>query len=408
MLTLTYPDDWRSVVPDGDTFKRHLLAYRKRYERAWKVPLRAVWKMEFQRRGAPHLHIQLVPPTGRVDGRSFREWNAHTWVDIVGSSGEERARHLAVHLGPRVVDYAEGMRSSDPRRLAVYFAKHGAYADKEYQNHAPAEWLHRPGCPDYGVAWRVLAVCDGCRSVGRFWGYWHLSPVRVEVEVTPREADAARRTLRRYARANAGGRVETFTGRDGQRARRFVAVTGFRDYAASNTARGHGLGSGLAVDACTGEIRPATGRKPYRWRPSSRLLGQRGGFLLVNSGPRMVEALSKYLDQVAGRDVRSVYGHQIGAARNRQRPPAMSARGRALLVRGRYLAAEPLPRGLPAAPEHPADVSPRQEAGLFGLPDERAALLLQRAECVRQIVVLVGPHFGFRFGQVDARPRDGQ
>lgn len=300
MLTNTYPDDWRAVVPSGKVFKRHLQLYRKRFERAYGQPLVAVWKMEFQRRGAPHVHMLMVPPPTLVDGETFREWNARTWVEVVGATGEDRTKQLAVHLGPKVVDYGQGMRASDPRRLAVYFTKHGSFSAKEYQNHAPDEWLHGEDCDR---PW-----CAGCASVGRFWGYWHLAVATAETEVGPAEAQAAVRTMRRYARANAGWKVREFVGE--------------------------------SVDLATGELRPAAGSKRVRFRV--RRLTQRGGFLVVNSGPRFASQLAGYLDQVGGRDVRSIYGRQIGAVRNMQRPATMTAAGRGLLVRADYLRAEGL------------------------------------------------------------------
>ena len=51
MLTLTYPGDWLTVAPDGETVKRHFTALAKRYERTWGEPLVCIWKLEFQDRG---------------------------------------------------------------------------------------------------------------------------------------------------------------------------------------------------------------------------------------------------------------------------------------------------------------------------------------------------------------------
>jgi hypothetical protein len=57
MLTLTYPGDWLIVAPNAEVVKRHFQALCKRYGRAWGEPLIGPWKLEFQRRGAPHFHI---------------------------------------------------------------------------------------------------------------------------------------------------------------------------------------------------------------------------------------------------------------------------------------------------------------------------------------------------------------
>jgi len=48
---------------------------------------------------------------------------------------EERRKHRAAGTG---VDYAEGIKLTDPRRMAVYFAKYGTAGGKEYQHRVPA------------------------------------------------------------------------------------------------------------------------------------------------------------------------------------------------------------------------------------------------------------------------------
>ena len=205
MLTLTYPGDWLTVAPDGKAAKRHLQALRKRFCKAWGVDLHAVWKLEFQGRGAPHFHLLMVPPHGRARvpgkrarraawvgaGLPFRMWVSVVWADIVGHPDpEERRNHELAGTG---VDFAEGLRASDPKRVAVYFTKHGSFRDKEYQNRVPEQW-QAPG-----------------KGPGRFWGYWGLKRVTVGVEVTPEQAAWAARIVRRWARAQGTTREVTVT-----------------------------------------------------------------------------------------------------------------------------------------------------------------------------------------------------
>lgn len=201
MLTLTYSGDWVTVAPSGKAVKAHLEALRKRYQRAWGEDLTAVWKLEFQRRGAPHVHLLMVPPHGmsRTSGQPFRQWVSQAWADIVAHPDpEEYRKHLLAGTG---VDFAQGLRSTDPRRVAVYFTKHGSFADKAYQHRVPPPWQE----PDHGP--------------GRFWGYWGLRPVRITLVVTPSDGVAAGRLLRRWARAQGTTRetirprVERSTGR---------------------------------------------------------------------------------------------------------------------------------------------------------------------------------------------------
>jgi hypothetical protein len=182
MVTLTYPGDWLTAAPDGKSVKKHLKAFRKRWERAWDLPLLALWKLEFQARGAPHVHLFTVVPDGRTaEGKHFRDWLSLAWAAVVNHPDPaEYCKHVAAGTG---VDYAAGLRSRDPRRIAVYFSKHGLYAAKGYQNEVPEEW-REPG-----------------KGPGRFWGVWGLERCAKAVEVTPEAATLAARVMRRWARA---------------------------------------------------------------------------------------------------------------------------------------------------------------------------------------------------------------
>jgi hypothetical protein len=136
MVTLTYPGDWESVAPDGARVKRHMVLWRKRFQREWGEPARYIWKLEFQRRGAPHIHLWMAPPHGRGrSGRKFRDWLSAEWADIVAHPDpEQRARHV---LAGTAVDILNGLRAYDPKRLAIYFTKHSSpnkLGGKEYQH----------------------------------------------------------------------------------------------------------------------------------------------------------------------------------------------------------------------------------------------------------------------------------
>jgi len=263
MVTLTYPGDWRTVCPDGRTAKDHLDRFRRQWQRdfveapgrpdapqtARVVPLAGVWKLEHQRRGAPHFHLYAPCPLGRVavrrgKGRAarwvemdFMSWVSTTWADIVGAEGEERRRHRLAGTG---VDFAEGVRSSDPKRLAVYFTRHTAKGSKNkaYQHELPEDWPHH----------------------GRWWGVWGLRPSAVEVAVDEADFVEVRRLLRKWVRSQ--GRV---TPRQVQR-----------------------------VNQVTGEVR----RRKVTRRYSVRALGfdkTRGAFVLVNDAPALAAAIGTWL-----------------------------------------------------------------------------------------------------------------
>jgi hypothetical protein len=180
MITLTLPGCWLEVAPDGKTFKKLVKRFRKRWERAWGLPVLGLWKLEFQRRGAPHFHLFTIVPDGRTAaGAQFREWLSATWAAVVAHPDpEEYRRHRLAGTG---VDYAAGLRSRDPRRIAIYFSKHGLFGAKEYQNEVPEAW-QGPGM-----------------GPGRFWGIWGLQRCALAVEVDPHAATLAARVMRRWA-----------------------------------------------------------------------------------------------------------------------------------------------------------------------------------------------------------------
>jgi hypothetical protein len=76
-LHLTYPSefplDWRVWKHDLDKWKRRLL---RRFPTA-----QGIWKLELQRRGAPHYHM-LIAFDEFVSIEDMREWNDKAWADI--------------------------------------------------------------------------------------------------------------------------------------------------------------------------------------------------------------------------------------------------------------------------------------------------------------------------------------
>jgi len=116
MITLTYPGDWELYVPHSDALRRHREAFKERWRKRFGTPI-GVWIVEFQRRGAPHLHLYLALPdavsdedyrglqertmrrkrrehdVGRHRARwqtppvsgEFGEWLRRVWWEIVGS-----------------------------------------------------------------------------------------------------------------------------------------------------------------------------------------------------------------------------------------------------------------------------------------------------------------------------------
>jgi hypothetical protein len=226
MLTLTYPRNWVELVPDAARATAHLKAMRSRIERATGYPALAIWKREFQRRGAPHFHL-LLPLPVEIAGVSVQAWVSRSWFEIVGSNDP---KHLLAGTG---IDWAEGLRSVDPVRVARYFSGHaapGGHSRKEYQNVAPEAWL-------------------ATGTVGRFWGFWGLTPAEATVSLTSHELIEVRRILRgldrskRRVRIVSVRRVDRSTGEIRLRKVRRRSVLG-------HLASAHPTGASLfAVDA---------------------------------------------------------------------------------------------------------------------------------------------------------------
>lgn len=199
--------------------------------------------------------------------QSFREWLSIAWAECVDASKDcrcvqgtlvaarpgpcegglceasEYARHLRAGTG---VDYREGTKYLDPKRVGIYFSKHGSFGAKDYQNEPPAEWVEQG-------------------SVGRYWGVWGLESALVAVEMSPADAQAFIRTLRRWHRAQ-GITAQRVVWRKVDRTR---------------------------VDVTTGEI-----DEDFRWvRRKSRKRVKRmtnpAGYLLHNDAPGLALALMR-------------------------------------------------------------------------------------------------------------------
>ncbi|MFJ2568632.1 hypothetical protein ACIO02_37950 [Streptomyces sp. NPDC087568] len=289
MTTLTYPGDWLAVAPTGKAVKKHMDLFYKRFARAWGFEWPGVWKLEFQRRGAPHIHLwgpQPEGPAGELrritqvryrpavgDGLAYKQWLSVVWTDIVFGDVEaalkanpdaDRQEHIAEQRrrhqrAGTAVDGDEGERMTDPRRLAIYFTKHGSYGAKEYQNQVPEEW-QVPGC-----------------GPGRFWGYKGLEKATAGVELAPADAVFVARTMRRLARS--------------QGVTRQVSVR--RTVGGGQVRSKYGDVIGLAGAQY---LSPTKTRYRKVRRPVVRLASG-AGFLCVNDGPAIAAGLARALER---------------------------------------------------------------------------------------------------------------
>lgn len=259
MATLTYPGCWLRVAPGGATVKRHFAALRRRFERRWDRPLRAIWKLEFQGRRAgcscdecagrddgraPHLHLWLVPPADP----GFAGWLSAAWANIVDHPDPtQRARH---ERAGTAVDRLAGIAARDVKRLAVYFLKHAspnALRDKEYHHRVPEAWAAESAGP------------------GRFWGYIGIDRAVAGVLVDVADFVSLKRLIRRWSRSQAAyGRA------------------------------GSMFPSAMIPRTARVQVKRGSG---YRWttvrRPLCGQSGLCGGFALVNDGAAFASMLAR-------------------------------------------------------------------------------------------------------------------
>jgi hypothetical protein len=82
-VTLTYPGEWPR---DPKAWKKHLDTFGKRLLRRYPNAC-AIWKLEPQKRGAPHYHL-IVLNVPHVD----KDWLAQAWYEVVGSGDTKHLR----------------------------------------------------------------------------------------------------------------------------------------------------------------------------------------------------------------------------------------------------------------------------------------------------------------------------
>ena len=163
LVTLTYPAEFPTEL---SVIKADRRTFMKRLQRAFPSVV-VLWKLEFQRRGAPHYHLIVANSGASVAG--MREWVRRAWYEVVGSGDE---RHLMA--GTQV----DRLRST-AAYLCGYLKKFGR---KSYQDEAP-EWAH--GLRRWGIVgapWEVVAsgvgeVVEALETLAvRDVGWWGWTP----------------------------------------------------------------------------------------------------------------------------------------------------------------------------------------------------------------------------------------
>ena len=149
-VTLTYPSEYAG---DWRLWKRQLNAWLDRLRR--RLPkAAAVWKLEPQKRGAPHFHLLIV-------GVPFlaKEWLSASWYQVVGSRDP---KHLVAGTQVQLARSHKG--------VVAYASKYTAKPER-----LPAEWQE---------------------GVGRWWGVHNRPGLGIEWEWGPLSHAGYRRIVR--------------------------------------------------------------------------------------------------------------------------------------------------------------------------------------------------------------------
>ncbi len=142
-ITLTYHHVWGASSKD---WKNDLDAFKERLYRKWGT-FPGVWRLEFQKRGAPHFHLLLFAPEGALEPTTAVKSRNQPWTDF--KSDVVDAWHEVVAPGDlqhwlHGVDQTQG---TSWRGAMYYLSK---YVAKVEENLAPPTALP-----------------------GRAWGVWH-------------------------------------------------------------------------------------------------------------------------------------------------------------------------------------------------------------------------------------------
>ncbi len=195
--TLTYPGVWSS---DPKRWKADLEAWRKRVQRHFGIRLALIWKLEPQRRGAPHFHLILLMPPDFADG-----------LEVV--SRQPRGKRIVTRWkGGRLAEFREFVSSAWSSVVAGWDGTrpwvptiHQARHEQAGTNVEPLQaWEQAISyCGKYiGKAADFINEETGeLRSVGRYWGVWRREewPIR-RVRCTIDEPGwlMIRRAIRKY------------------------------------------------------------------------------------------------------------------------------------------------------------------------------------------------------------------
>lgn len=153
-ITLTYADN----MTDDTQAYAHLRALFERWRRRWPQ-MSALWRKEYQRRGAVHFHILAF-------NMPFYYWKSlrAEWAAVTG-------HHFPAPLFVRI-EKVKSKRGA-MHYVSKYMAKPSQPPEADLLDlHA---YPHAPGPTDPYAAWRPPLDASENQSTGRFWGIFNKS-----------------------------------------------------------------------------------------------------------------------------------------------------------------------------------------------------------------------------------------
>lgn len=130
MITLTYPLEW----PDMETSKKHLELFILKMKRRFRKNVCGYWRLEYQKRGAPHYHILVW----NLPFWHYEEVN-RVWAEIIGGVARTEIKicanfkqslyYAAKYIGKVEYDINEDNKDLDCRVFDDYMEGDGVRAD---------------------------------------------------------------------------------------------------------------------------------------------------------------------------------------------------------------------------------------------------------------------------------------
>lgn len=145
-ITLTYGQNW----PDAKTAKKHLDNFKKRIAR-FAPEASGIWRLEFQKRGAPHFHFILFNMPYLP-----KDVLAEAWGEIVGREFWDTSGDLIKEPFTRI----EALKT--PRRAFYYLSK--------YVAKLPEEAVLEDERSEDDSGFNTVPYFTAEEWIGRFWG----------------------------------------------------------------------------------------------------------------------------------------------------------------------------------------------------------------------------------------------